>query len=87
MLGKIEVSQKLLDDLKNAIQQGTPGAATWIARSFAQLGEIDLAFEYLEKAYRDRDTQIVWLKVDPFCDPLRSDRRFNTLLRRMNLLA
>jgi serine/threonine protein kinase len=87
MLGKKEVSRKLLDDLKNTIQQGAPGAAAWIARSFAQLGEIDLAFEYLEKAYRDRDTQIVWLKVDPFCEPLRSDRRFNTLLRRMNLLV
>jgi serine/threonine protein kinase len=85
MSGKRKVSQKLLDDLKNTIQQGAPGAA-WIARSFAQLGEIDLAFEYLEKAYRDRDTQVVWLKVDPFCDPLRSDRRFNKLLSRMNLL-
>ena len=86
MLGKKEVSQKLLDDLKSTIQQGAPGVAAWIARSFAQLGEIDLAFEYLEKAYQDRDTQIVWLKVDPFYDPLRLDRRFNTLLRRMNLL-
>ncbi len=86
MSGKRKVSQKLLDDLKNMIRQGTPGAAAWIARSFAQLGEIDLAFEYLEKAYRDRDTQLVWLKVDPFCEPLRSDRRFDTLLRRMNLL-
>ena len=86
MSGKREVSQKLLNDLKNMIQQGAPGAAAWIARTFAQLGEIDLAFEYLEKAYQDRDTQVVWLKVDPFCDPLRSDRRFDTLLRRMNLL-
>lgn len=85
-LGKKEVSKKLLDDLKNTIQKGAPGTAVWIARSFAQLGETDLAFEYLEKAYRDRDTQIVWLKVDPFCDPLRTDHRFDTFLRRMNLL-
>ena len=84
--GKRDVSQKLLHDLENAIQQGSPGAAAWTARTFAQLGEKDLAFEYLEKAYRDRDTQVVWLRVDPFWDPLRSDPRFDVLLRRMNLL-
>jgi len=84
--GKRDVSEKLLHDLENAIHQGSPGAAAWIARTFAQLGEKDLAFEYLEKAYQDRDAQVVWLRVDPFFDQLRSDPRFDALLRRMNLL-
>jgi adenylate cyclase len=84
--GKRDVSQKLLDDLEKAIQQGSPGAAAWIARTFAQLGEKDLAFEYLEKAYEDCDAQVVWLRVDPFFEQLRSDPRCDVMLRRMNLL-
>jgi serine/threonine-protein kinase len=81
-----EMSQKLLDDLAHSIREGTPGTAAWMARSYAKLGEIDLAFEYLEKAYRDRDTQVVWLKIDPFYATLHSDRRFESLISRMNLL-
>jgi serine/threonine protein kinase/tetratricopeptide (TPR) repeat protein len=79
-------SQKLLEDLAHSIREGAPGTAAWMARSYAKLGEIELAFEYLEKAYRDRDTQVVWLKIDPFYVTLRSDRRFEFLINRMNLL-
>ena len=57
-----------------------------MARTYAQLGATELAFECLEKAYHDRDTQVIWLKVDPCCASLRSDPRFPSLLRRMNLL-
>ncbi len=83
--GKRSTSQKLLDKLTDAIRDGAPGTAVWIARTYARLGEIDLAFKYFEKAYQDRDTQVIWLKVDPFCASLRSDPRFTSLLRRMNL--
>ncbi len=81
-----EKSQKLLDNLAHSIREGTPGISAWMARSYAKLGEIDLAFEYLEKAYRDRDTQLVWLKIDPFYTNLRFDQRFESLINRMNLL-
>ncbi len=84
--GKRDASQKLLDGLTDITQDGASGTAIWIARTYAQLGEIDLAFEYLERAYQDRDAQVIWLKVDPFCASLRSDPRFTSLLRRMNLL-
>jgi serine/threonine-protein kinase len=51
----------------------------------AALGDHDKAFSSLEKAYADRDSYLVRLKVDPAMDPLRSDPRFETLLRRMKL--
>jgi len=41
--------------------------------------------EWLEKAYRNRDHDMSFCKVWPHLDPLRSDPRFQDLLRRMNL--
>ncbi|MGH7681694.1 MAG: tetratricopeptide repeat protein, partial [Candidatus Eiseniibacteriota bacterium] len=49
------------------------------------MGEIEKAFENLEKAYASRDRGIVWIKVAPRLDPLRSDPRFSDILRRMKL--
>jgi hypothetical protein len=39
----------------------------------------------MEKAYQERSRSLVALKVDPLLDPLRSDPRFQNLLRRMHL--
>jgi len=55
-----------------------------IALIHAALGEKDQAFEWLEKAYEQRVSSLIFLKVDPRVDPLRSDPRFQDLLRRMN---
>jgi len=51
----------------------------------AQLGERNLAMDWLERAYRERNYQMVWMKVDPALDPLRRTRRFQTLLTRVGL--
>ena len=48
------------------------------------LNQKDRAFEWLEKAYDDRNLILGNLKTQPIYDPLRSDRRFQDLLRRMN---
>ncbi len=52
---------------------------------YAGLGEKDQAFVWLEKAYEERSSPLYMLKVDPKWDPLRSDPRFNDLLRRIGL--
>jgi tetratricopeptide (TPR) repeat protein len=54
------------------------------AQAYAALGDTDLAFQWLEKAYQERDSKLAWLKVEPGFDSLRSDPRFQNLLRRMN---
>jgi tetratricopeptide (TPR) repeat protein len=55
-----------------------------VAKVYGQLGDNDRAFEWFERAYAARDRQLIYLGVDPFMDPLRSDPRFQDLLRRMN---
>jgi TolB-like protein/Flp pilus assembly protein TadD len=47
------------------------------------LGEKDQAFALLEKAYEDRFPWLIHLKVEPRLDPLRSDPRFEDLVRRV----
>lgn len=52
---------------------------------YVGLGEKDQAFQWLEKAYQERSGFLIFVRVDPIFEPLRSDRRFDALLRRMGL--
>jgi serine/threonine protein kinase/Flp pilus assembly protein TadD len=49
------------------------------------LGEKDPTFDYLERAYQERDRMLSMLKVDPAWDELQPDTRFRDLLRRIGL--
>jgi hypothetical protein len=49
------------------------------------LGDVDAAFRWLERAYAERSNMMRSLKVNPNLDPLRGDRRFADLLRRVGL--
>ena len=55
-----------------------------IAQIYTALHDFDQACAWLEKAYEERTYLLVMLKVDPRNDPVRSDPRFQDLLRRMN---
>jgi len=55
-----------------------------VARVYAPLGKKDEALTWLETAYSERAPFMIYLKIDPRFDDLRSDRRFQDLLRRMN---
>ena len=54
-----------------------------VAQVYATLGDIDEAFEWLEKAFERRSLRLSWTSVDPLLDSLRSDPRFEDLLRRI----
>jgi len=47
------------------------------------LGEKDEAFRFLDLAYQDKVDRLVYLKVEPMADPLRSDPRFDQLLAKI----
>ena len=81
--GKTPEALEILDELKKMPGQGRLPSFE-IAAVHAALGENDEAFAWLEKAYVERDSWIVFVKVEPMFDPLRDDPRFQDLLRRMN---
>lgn len=56
-----------------------------IARLYAQLGDREQAFVHLERAYKNREAWTVTILIDPELDPLRSDPRFDELVRRVGL--
>jgi tetratricopeptide (TPR) repeat protein len=58
-----------------------------IGAIYAGLGQNDLAFEWLERAYRRRSAAMARINVDQRMQMLRSDPRFVSLLKRMRLAA
>ena len=80
VFGKRDEALKILDQLK---ERSAPGYQ--MAILYTGLGDKDRAFEWLDKAYEDRDELMTWLKVDPRLDSLRSDERFTKLMRRVGL--
>lgn len=63
--------------------QGT--AAYQIAEVYAFRGDSDKAFEWLERAYVQRDAGLVGLKLSPFLTSLRGEPRYTALLKKMRL--
>jgi serine/threonine protein kinase/Tfp pilus assembly protein PilF len=56
-----------------------------LAWGYAALGDKDRAMQWLEKAYAERSSALVYLKIEPLFDPLRGDKRFADLVRRVGL--
>jgi TolB-like protein/class 3 adenylate cyclase/tetratricopeptide (TPR) repeat protein len=54
-----------------------------IACAYAQCEQVDEAFAWLERAYRNREPWMLTAKMQPLLDPLRSDPRYQDLLRRI----
>ena len=77
---------QVLEELK-AVSKQKYAYSLGFARIYAGLGDKDQAFLWLEKGYEERETPIYFLKVDPIWDPLRTDPRFNDLLRRIGLAS
>ncbi len=54
-----------------------------VAENYALLGEKDNAFDWLEKAYQRKASELIFLKSDHEWDNLRSDPRYADLVRRI----
>jgi serine/threonine-protein kinase len=77
-------AQKLLDELLQSAAQRYVSPAS-IASIYLGLGDADTGFEWLEKAVEARDGPIFGLRVNPLYDDLRSDPRYDVLLRKLGL--
>jgi TolB-like protein/Tfp pilus assembly protein PilF len=75
---------RMIEELRAASKQNFV-PAFFFALVYAGLGDNDLAFLWLEKAYEERFNRLAYLKLDALWDPLRSDPRFKNLLRRIGI--
>jgi DNA-binding winged helix-turn-helix (wHTH) protein/TolB-like protein/Flp pilus assembly protein TadD len=81
--GNVSQARTVLKDLEGrGGQQYVPSYA--IALVYAGLGDNDRAFTWLKKAYEDRSTAMVFLKLDPELTRLHSDPRFEKLSQQVN---
>jgi len=80
--GKKSEAMAILDELKNK-QKREFVRPYLIAEIYIGLGEKQQALDWLEKAYEERDDWVVWFKCDPIPDGLRSEPRFQELMRRI----
>jgi TolB-like protein/Tfp pilus assembly protein PilF len=60
-------------------------SAIYFAGIYTGLGEKSTAMDWLDKAYNERNDRLVYLNVDPMADPLRSEPRFQSLMKRLHL--
>jgi TolB-like protein/DNA-binding winged helix-turn-helix (wHTH) protein len=83
--GKREKARRILAQLKKLHEQGLVPSGS-IGILYGALGDKDEAFAWLDKAYAERDPELTYIKVrNRRFEPLRSDPRFQDLLRRMDL--
>jgi eukaryotic-like serine/threonine-protein kinase len=82
-LGERSQALQLLSELKVRSKK-EPVPPFTFAVVYLGLGDEDQAFAWLEKTYNERDLiDLSTLRADPIWDPVRSDRRFAGLLRRI----
>jgi Flp pilus assembly protein TadD len=82
--GRKDQARKVLNEMKQLAQQKYVSAYE-VALIYVGLDEKDLAFTWLEKAYEERSFLLSNIKADPRMDSLRSDPRFQDLVRRVGL--
>jgi eukaryotic-like serine/threonine-protein kinase len=82
--GRRKKAIQILDDLTKLTKQKYI-APYFFAGMHIGLGEDDRAIEYLEKSYEEHSHWLIYLHIDPGMDGLRSNPRFQDLLRRVGL--
>jgi tetratricopeptide (TPR) repeat protein len=83
-IGKKSEATKILNELLEFSKQGY-SLPFDIALVYWGLGDKDKTFEWLEKASEERSTFVMFMKIDPQWDGLRSDPRFMALMKKMGL--
>jgi tetratricopeptide (TPR) repeat protein len=82
--GRREKASAILADLRARSEREYIRPSDVAAIAVA-LGEIDQAFEWLERAYEERSPILPGMGVSPTWDPLRGDPRFGVLLKKLGL--
>lgn len=83
--GNRDEAQAHLAQLEEMSRQGNAQADFEMVRYFAATGDLDRAFECLDRTIDERAGTVFWLNVNPAYDALKSDSRFAGVLARLNL--
>jgi TolB-like protein/DNA-binding winged helix-turn-helix (wHTH) protein len=83
LAGRKSETRKIISELKERSRHHYVFPSVF-AYAYLGLGDKDRALTFLERAYEEQDPALFYLKVSPLLDPLRSEPRFQALLRRMN---
>jgi TolB-like protein/Flp pilus assembly protein TadD len=86
LAGRSADARALLDDLLSKSQSSfvIPRCLLWIRIG---LGELDEAFRMLDEAVESRSSFLWWLRSVPLFEPLRSDARYEALVRKVGFPA
>jgi TolB-like protein/Tfp pilus assembly protein PilF len=82
-MGQREMAQQALDTLMSRPKQGD--RSLMIALVYFALEENDVGFEWLARAYEERNSGLLLIKVWPTLDGVRADPRYTALLKKMGL--
>lgn len=80
--GQSDRALKLVHEAENEVGRGKldPTYPAWM---YSALGQRDEAFRWLDRAIQERSPQVVFIRVMPELDNIRSDPRFKTALKRI----
>jgi TolB-like protein/Tfp pilus assembly protein PilF len=82
--GETNKARDVVKKLEKRVEKKS-SCSFFVALIHMALDDKEKAFEWLERSYKDRDLWLLFIKVDPLFDSLRSDPRFKELLKKINL--
>jgi adenylate cyclase len=83
--GKRDKAEKVLQEVESLLHERHV-TSVLLAFIYAGLRDRDNFFESVNRAYEEHNPLLVWLKIYPEYDAMRSDPRYHELLRRMHLV-
>jgi serine/threonine-protein kinase len=84
LAGRRKEANDILRKLEILSEQRYVSPFEFASMRFA-LGQTDQGFRWFEKACQDRSFELLWMRVDPRLDSVRSDKRFDAALKQMGL--
>jgi serine/threonine-protein kinase len=81
--GRKDDALRELQRMKEREKEGyfSPGHFVW---AYAGLGDLERTMDSLQASYKERNTSVLYIEIEPVLDDLRSDARFQDIVRKMN---
>lgn len=81
--GNTQKSETIFQELEQRWQKKGFDVAYSLAYLAASKGEYEQAIKWLEEAFHEHDWSMFWVNIEPYFEPLRTDPRFQEIIRKM----